>query len=61
MGFLKRLIGKIVSGFRRPVAYATAGWNRMAARERRLIAILGGAVLLLAVLLTGYLIVDSLQ
>jgi Tfp pilus assembly protein PilO len=61
MGFLKRLIGKIGSGFRRPVAYATAEWNRMAARERRLIAILGGAVLMLAVLLTGYLIVDSLQ
>ena len=61
MGFLRRLIAKIGSGLRRPAAYATAEWNRMAARERRLIAILGGAVLMLAVLLTGYLIVDSLR
>jgi Tfp pilus assembly protein PilO len=61
MGFLKRLIGKIASGLRRPVAYATAEWNRMAARERRLISILAGAVALLALLLTGYLIIDALQ
>ena len=61
MGFLKRLIGKIASGLRRPVAYATAEWNRMAARERKLISILAGAVALLALLLTGYLIIDALQ
>jgi Tfp pilus assembly protein PilO len=61
MGFLKRLMGKIARGLRRPLAYATAEWNRMAARERKLISILAGAVVLLAVLLAGYLIVDSLQ
>jgi Tfp pilus assembly protein PilO len=61
MGFLKRLLGKIASGLRRPAAYATAEWNRMAARERKLIAILASAVVMLAVLLAGYLIVDSLQ
>jgi Tfp pilus assembly protein PilO len=61
MGFLKRLLGRIASGLRRPAAYATAEWNRMAARERKLIAILASAVVLLAVLLAGYLIVDSLQ
>jgi len=61
MGFLKRLMARIAGGLRRPLAYATAEWNRMAARERRLISILAGAVVMLAVLLTGYLIVDSLQ
>ena len=61
MGFLKRLMGKIARGLRRPLAYATVEWNRMAARERRLISILAGAVVMLAVLLAGYLIVDSLQ
>jgi Tfp pilus assembly protein PilO len=61
MGFLKRLMGKIARGLRRPLTYATAEWNRMAARERKLISILAGAVVMLAVLLAGYLIVDSLQ
>jgi Tfp pilus assembly protein PilO len=61
MGFFKRLIEKIRDLLRRPLAYASAEWNRMAVRERRLISILAGAVGLLALLLTGYLIVDSLQ
>jgi len=61
MGFLKRLIGKIAIRLRRPVAYATAQWNQMAARERKLISILGGAVAILALLLAAYLMVDSLQ
>ena len=61
MGFFKRLIGKLRDLLRRPLAYASAEWNRMAVRERRLISILAGAVGLLALLLTGYLIVDSLQ
>jgi Tfp pilus assembly protein PilO len=61
MGFFKRLTGKIASWLRRPAAYATAEWNRMAARERKLISLLGGAVVTLAVLLAGYLIVDALQ
>jgi Tfp pilus assembly protein PilO len=61
MGFFKRLIGKIRDLLRRPLAYASAEWNRMAVRERKLISILAGAVALLALLLTGYLIIDSLQ
>ena len=61
MGFFKRLLGKIASGLRRPVVYATAEWNRMAVRERKLISILAAAVAMLALLLTGYLIVDALQ
>ena len=61
MGFLKRLKGMIANGLRRPAAYATAQWNRMAPRERKLISILASAVLTLALLLAGYLIVDSLQ
>jgi Tfp pilus assembly protein PilO len=61
MGFFKRLIGKLRDLLRRPLAYASAEWNRMAVRERKLISILAGAVGLLALLLTGYLIVDSLQ
>jgi Tfp pilus assembly protein PilO len=61
VGFLKRLIAKLASGLRRPAAYATSEWNRMAARERKLISILSGAVLLLALSLGGYLIIDSLQ
>ena len=61
MGFFKRLIGKVRDLLRRPLAHASAEWNRMAVRERRLISILAGAVGLLALLLTGYLIVDSLQ
>jgi len=61
MGLFKRLAGMIASVLRRPVSYASAEWNRMAARERRLISVLGGAVVMLAVLLAGYLIIDSLQ
>jgi Tfp pilus assembly protein PilO len=61
MGFLRRLGAKIVSGMRRPLAYATTEWNRMAARERRLISVLASAVVMLAILLAGYLIIDSLQ
>jgi len=61
MGFFKRLGAKIISGLRRPLAYLGAEWNRMAVRERRLISALAGAVLTLAILLAGYLIIDSLQ
>jgi hypothetical protein len=45
----------------RPAAYAAAEWNRMSARERRLISILGGAFVGCAVLLVGYLVFDSMQ
>jgi Tfp pilus assembly protein PilO len=61
MGFFKRLIAKISSGLRRPAAYASAEWNRMATRERRLISALAGAVGTIAILLAGYLIIDKLN
>ncbi len=61
MGFLKRFIGKIRGAFRKPLAYAGAEWNRMGARERRLISALAGVVGLLIVAVTGYLIIDTLQ
>lgn len=60
-----RLFPRIGAKFRalvgRPAAYAAAEWNRMSLRERRLISILGGAFVGLAVLLVGYLVFDSLQ
>jgi Tfp pilus assembly protein PilO len=58
MGFFKTVTGKIAS---RPAAYINAEWNRMAARERRLISVLASAVVTLALLLGGYLIIDALQ
>ncbi|HEX7597814.1 MAG TPA: hypothetical protein VF518_06340, partial [Polyangia bacterium] len=61
MGVLRSLREKIAGGLRRPTAYASAEWNRMAARERRLISALAGAVGTLALLLAGYLIVDKLN
>jgi type II secretory pathway component PulM len=47
--------------FRRPTEYLSGEWNRMAPRERRLVAGLLGAVGAFAVLVTGYLIFDSLS
>jgi len=61
MGFLKKIFGKIGGGFRRPLAYAGAEWNRMGIRERRLISALAGVVGVLIVTVAGYLIIDSLQ
>jgi len=61
MGFFKKIVGKIGATFRKPLAYAGAEWNRMGARERRLISALSGVVGLLIVLVAGYLIIDSLQ
>jgi Tfp pilus assembly protein PilO len=61
MGLLRSLTAKIAGGLRRPAAYASAEWNRMAARERRLISALAGAVATLALLLAGYLIIDKLN
>jgi type II secretory pathway component PulM len=58
---MRRLFAKIRLWLGRPAAYATAEWNRMSVRERRLISILGGAVVLCVVSLVAYLMVDSLQ
>jgi type II secretory pathway component PulM len=56
-----RLFAKIRTTVGRPAAYAAAEWNRMSARERRLISMLGGAFVACAVLLVGYLVFDSMQ
>jgi Tfp pilus assembly protein PilO len=58
---MRRLFAKIRLLLGRPAAYAGAEWNRMSARERRLISILGGAFALCAVSLVAYLMIDSLQ
>jgi type II secretory pathway component PulM len=45
----------------RPAGYVASEWNRMAPRERRLVAGLIGAVVAFAVLVTGFLFFESLQ
>jgi hypothetical protein len=45
----------------RPTGYLSSEWNRMAPRERRLVAGLIGAVVAFAVLVAGFLFVESLR
>ncbi len=47
--------------WQRPASYIGSEWNRMAPRERRLVAGLIGAVVAFAVLVTGFLFFESLQ
>ncbi len=61
MRFLMRLFAKLRTLVGRPGAYAAVEWNRMSARERRLISILGGAFAGCAVLVIGYLVFDAMQ
>ncbi len=61
MRLFQRLFAKLRTLIGRPTAYATAEWNRMSARERRLIAILASAFVGCAVLLVAYLVFDSMQ
>lgn len=61
MRFLRKLFGRVKSWLRWPVDYSAAEWNRMAPRERRLIAALSGVFLLFAVMLSGYLVLDSIS
>ncbi len=58
---MKRVLARIRSWLGRPAAYASAEWNRMSARERRLISALAAAFAVIAVSLVAYLMVDSLQ
>jgi len=58
---MRRVFAKIRLWLGRPVAYLGAEWNRMSARERRLISVLAGAFAVCAVGLVAYLMVDSLQ
>jgi len=55
------LRGNVRRWLGRPTTYLSGEWNRMAPRERRLVAALVGAVGAFGVLLTGFLIVDSLR
>lgn len=45
---------------RRPIAYFGAEWGRMAPRERRLVAALGGAVATIMVVVTVVMVMQSL-
>ena len=49
------LRSSVVTFLRRPVGYFSREWNRMAPRERRLVGILGGAVLAVLVAVVGTL------
>jgi hypothetical protein len=61
MSVFKRIFARIRSLFGRPFAYVAAEWNRISARERRLISILGAAVGGCAVLVSGYYVYDAYQ
>jgi len=61
MSFVTRAFAKFRTTVGRPAAYAAAEWNRMSARERRMISILGSAFVGCAVLLVAYLVFDSMQ
>jgi general secretion pathway protein M len=50
----------ITNQLRRPVAYFAREWNRMAPRERRLVGILGGAVLAVLVVVVTMLTAQRL-
>jgi Tfp pilus assembly protein PilO len=54
---LKANLGNL---FKRPAAYFEREWNRMAPRERRLIAVLGGAVVAVLIGVLALLTVQSL-
>jgi type II secretory pathway component PulM len=56
-----RLFAKLRTLLGRPAAYFGAEWNRMSARERRLISMLGSAFVGCVVLLVGYLVFDAMQ
>jgi hypothetical protein len=61
MRLFARIFAKLRTLLGRPAAYAAAEWNRMSARERRLISILGSAFVGCAFVLVGYLVFDSMQ
>jgi type II secretory pathway component PulM len=61
MSILRRIFAAFRNVFGRPITYAAAEWNRISARERRLLSALGSAFGLCGVLLVGYLVFDSFQ
>jgi hypothetical protein len=58
---MRSLFARIKSWLGRPTAYLSAEWNRMSARERRLISVLGGAAALCVVGGVAYLMIESLR
>ncbi len=58
---MRSLFARIRGLLGRPLAYVAKEWGRMSARERKLISILAGAFATCALLLVGYLMMDSLQ
>src|SRR4051794_29193770 len=56
-----QLPAKLRDWVRRPTAYLTSEWNRMAPRERRLVTALVGSVIAFAVLVTGFIIIGNLS
>jgi len=61
MSFLRKIPEKIGGLVARPFARAGTEWNRVSARERRLIQILASAFGGCLVLLAGYLLFDSIS
>ncbi len=52
---------KVKAWLQRPSAYAAGEWNRMAPRERRLVAALGGALGVAVVLIIGVFVYQSIS
>jgi type II secretory pathway component PulM len=61
MRIFKRVLAALRRIVVRPFAYAVSEWNRISARERRLLSLLASAFALCAVLLVSYLVWDSYQ
>jgi type II secretory pathway component PulM len=61
MKALKRIFEKLRALVGRPAAYLGAEWNRMSARERRLLSIFGTTIGACGVLVVVYLVVSSYQ
>jgi len=53
--------GTVRNWVRRPVSYVGGEWNRMAPRERRLVAGLLAAIAAFTALVTGFLVIGSLR
>jgi general secretion pathway protein M len=56
-----QLPAKVREWVRRPTAYLSSEWNRMAPRERRLVTALVGAVVGFAVLVTGFIVFGNIS
>jgi hypothetical protein len=55
------VFAKLTRGLRRPFDYVASEWNRMAPRERRLVAALGGALGAALVVIGGFLVFQTIS